>query len=140
MEARHRQFADLYLCDPSRNAAQAYMQTYPDASQQTAWQNGSKLLKHATVSAYIAEREAELSKAAGLEQAYVLRGLKKIADTCSADMHIKGNHKLRLTPYTRLVDADAANRSFELLGRTQRMFVDRVESEVVHRFQFTVKK
>lgn len=139
MEARHRQFADLYLRDPSRNAAQAYQQTYPNASPPTAWSNASKLLKHAIVAAYIAEREAELTKAAKIEQSYVLAGFKKIAEIGTQTITVRSRKKGGAV-YDTLVDGTNGNRALEALARTQKMFVDRVESSVTHRFEFIVKK
>lgn len=139
MEARHRQFADLYLSDSSRNASRAYMQVYPDCTPQAAWSSASDLLKHPKVRKYIAEREEELTQAAKLDQAYVLEGLKDIAQVGRATLEIQ-NDKEGGIKYKRMVDAGNAARALELLGKTQKMFVERVEQTVEHRFQFSVKK
>jgi phage terminase small subunit len=139
MEDRHRQFADLYLADPTRNATRAYLQIYPGSSQAAAYSSASALLKHPRMVVYLAEREEELTKAAKLEQCYVLEGLKEIVQVGRVALEIK-NDKEGGIKYRRMVDAGNAARALELLGKTQKMFVDRVESEVTHRFQFMVKK
>lgn len=139
MEARHRQFADLYLSDPSRNAVRAYQTTYPKAKVKSTWSSASQLLKHPRVADYIKQREAELAAVAKTTQLEVLEGLRKIKDVGLQELEIQ-NDKLGGIRYKRLVDANNASRALELLGKTERMFVERVEQETTHKFSFVVKK
>lgn len=90
-------------------------------SKRSAHVTGARLLKKAKVAALIAERRAALHTKLELDQEYVRRGLKKVADL-SMDLvgtEVKrGKRKVRVQTY----DPKAATKALELIGKDQGMF------------------
>lgn len=124
---KQQAFADFYI--ELGNAAQAYVQAYPNVKKEaTAKAAGSRLLTNVNVKNYIDERMEELkservadqqeilelltSVLRGEEQSAVLRGIGEGAQTIDDTM-----------PPTTAERIKAA----ELLGKRYRMWVDRQE-------------
>jgi len=74
---KHKAFSNRYII--SMNATKAYMETYKDASYETAMVNGSKLLRNTKVKAYLDEQFQQLSMTAD-------EAIKRIDDIARGDM------------------------------------------------------
>lgn len=75
LRPKHKRFADEYLID--LNATKAAIRA--GYSPKSAAQQGSELLKHPKVRAYIDARMAELSRRTGVNQERIIRELARIA-------------------------------------------------------------
>lgn len=147
IDAKHKQVVDTYLADPRRNQAQAYMSVY-NCTPESAWSAATRLFKDVRVAEYLEMREKEIADAAKVKQVEVLEGLKIIAQTglqklkarTRATKNEDGETILEPQDYVRLVDGSNAAKALELLGKTEKMFTDRIEQETTHRFVFSVNK
>lgn len=75
---KQKRFADEYLVD--LNATRAYKTAYLSCKKdETAWVNGSKLLRNTKVSEYIKARQQELQKKTEITQERVLAEYAKLA-------------------------------------------------------------
>lgn len=149
LNEQQKLFADEYLID--LNATQAAIRA--GYSTHSAYAQGSKLLKHRKVSAYIDRRMAVLSKRTGVTQERIMRELARIAfidptelinmseaelhdDTSADDRAVIQSVKVKVIPTEdgnitereiRLADKVKA---LELLGKRFKMWTDKVEAEV----------
>jgi phage terminase small subunit len=112
----------------SNNATDAYQIAYPKTKYSTAMANGSRLLRHAKVALRVAELQAEVARANGIDAIWVTRRLKEISDRCmqsepilDADGEPTGKFRF---------DAAGANRATELLGKSIGMFSERLRLDV----------
>ena len=103
MNPRQQAFATQYLQD--NNATQAA--TRAGYSKKTAYSQGQRLLKNVEVAAFIKAQQTEATEQVELSQKYVLDGLMEIAASDQA--------------------VSARVRAYELLGKHQGMFGDRIE-------------
>lgn len=79
LTCNQRAFADEYIKNKG-NATQAYLFAYPNTKKETtAWTNGSRLLRNAKVSRYIADRTDELLEKAKMNQSEIIMTLSSIA-------------------------------------------------------------
>lgn len=148
IDAKHKRVIDVYLADPQRRQALAYTTVYPDCKIESSWSSANRLFKNDAVSKYLEMREKEIADAAKVKQVEVLEGLKIIASTglqklkarTRATKNEHGETILEPQDYVRLVDGSNAAKALELLGKTEKMFTDRIEQETTHRFVFRVDK
>jgi phage terminase small subunit len=105
---RRQIFAKEYLAD--RNATQAAIRA--GYSVHTAKQQGSRLLTKVDVQAEIAFLEAAQQEADHVDRSFVLAGLRDLALNASTESN--------------------RVRSYELLGKYLRMFVEQTETSVTH--------
>lgn len=109
INAKHKQFADFYLSDPTRNARQAYKKVYPKSKDNAADVSASVLLKNPKVKAYIEEinqrttEQVELTREMVINQ--IIEDRKKANELKQIAVAMKGN---------------------ELLGKHLGMFTDNV--------------
>ena len=104
MNPRQQAFATQYLQD--NNATQAAIRA--GYSKRTAKQQGARLLTNADIAAFIKSQQEQVAEAVELNQRYVLDGLMDIADDPG-------------------LAVSARVRAYELLGKHQGMFGDRIE-------------
>lgn len=119
---KHRRFADEYLKD--MNGAAAYLRAGYQCSEATARVNASKLLINTNIQAYIATKQAEISKDAGISVQWVLDNLKFVAERCLTPepmMDKDGN----IVEWR--FDSSGANKALETIGKHLGMFKDKVE-------------
>ena len=113
-------FAKEYLVD--RNATQAAIRS--GYSEHTAKQQGSRLLTNVDVQVDIAALERAQQKADTVSRAYVIAGLRELAENAESES-------------TRV-------RALELLGKTMRMFIEVAEAthtlEVPELRKFTLQE
>ena len=104
LQTKRQTFAREFLVD--RNATQAAIRS--GYSVRTAKQQGSRLLTYVDVQDEIATLEYAQREVDEIDRAYVLAGLRELAETAKSE--------------------SARVRSLELLGKTMRMFVEKVET------------
>lgn len=93
------------------------------AGQDNSWH----LAKQPHIKAYIAKLQALASARTTASLAYVLDGLKEVADAGRERvLHAEIAGEL----VYKMADASAANRALELLGKTMGAFVDRTQVEL----------
>jgi phage terminase small subunit len=102
--SKRQVFAKEYILD--HNATQAAIRA--GYSERSAKQQGSRLLTYVDVKDEIAVLERAQREVDEIDRAYVVAGLRELAETAESES-------------TRV-------RSLELLGKTMRMFVEKVET------------
>ena len=105
---KHQVFAKEFLVD--RNATKAAERA--GYSVRTAKQQGSRLLTYVDVQEEIARLETELQKVDWVNREFVIAGLRDLALNAKTESN--------------------RVRSYELLGKYLRMFVEQTETTVVH--------
>ncbi len=108
VEARWRVFAMAYIADPNLNATRAAIAA--GYTEKSARRQGCMLLKDPRVIELVNAEMAARAQRTRLDADFVLQGLARIALKAEANQ-----------------DFSAANRSFELLGKHQKLFTDRHE-------------
>lgn len=154
LSEKQKRFAEEYLID--LNATQAAIRA--GYSPRSAEQQGSRLLSHAKVRAYIDQRMAELSRRTGVNQERIIRELARIAfvdptrvvniddatirssateDDRAAIASIKV--KQIPTPEGTIVEREVRfhdkNRALELLGKRFAMWVEKQEVDLTGKVQ-----
>ena len=104
---KQRRFVDEYLID--MNATQAAIRA--GYSQDTAYSQGQRLLKHVEVAALVSEGKARLAQKAGVTQEWVVERLKTVAQRCIDEEF----------------NPAGANGALNLLGKHLGLFTDKVE-------------
>jgi len=111
LNVRQDEFAKQYA--RTGNATESYrLAGYTVSTPRTAEVNGSKLLRKTEVIQAVNRYRRELEQAKTVDQAFVIRGLREIAEHGEQESN--------------------RVRSYELLGKHLRMFVDVSESTVHH--------
>lgn len=145
LTAQNKAFLDYYRADPEHRHGENYMRAYP----------GCKTLKSARVSScqilgkelaqqYLQKKASKAAAAVDLQEEDILRDLIKVKNMC---MGVEDSPFVKVTKDGDIVDGTAAdfnpagaNKALELLGKTKRMFVDKVETntnmEVEFNFDF----
>ena len=77
MKKEHIEFVDLYMTT-GYSATSAYMEVYPDCSQQAAWSNASRLLRNDSVKNYLDFKKQELIDKLGITKEKNLKDLEVI--------------------------------------------------------------
>jgi phage terminase small subunit len=87
---------------------------------------GCRLLKNVKISDALQKIDDKAEEKSVVDVTYVLSSLKDIADTCRQKVVIMG-----ISPdgkqIEKIVDSAGANRALELLGKSLKMFVDKIE-------------
>ena len=110
--AQQEHFCRL-MAEGKMSQGQAYATAYDrDEVDDTAYSNGSRLLRNAKVSARIATLKEQAARVATLDASYVLSGLMTNAE----DARTKKDYA-------------SSNRAFELLGKSLNLFKDGVVLE-----------
>ena len=145
MTEKQKIFADEYLID--LNATRAYKVAYPSVKKdETAAQDGSRMLRNVKVAAYIQERMEERQKRTEITQDRVLQELAAIAFAKATDYAEIKNECVRIRDTAELdeqqiralagieegkfgikVKLNDKEKALELLGRHLGMFKDKVE-------------
>jgi len=128
---KQQRFVQEYLID--LNASQAAARA--GYSKKTSDQLGYQLLQKASVQAAIQQGQKKAAEKAELSVDWVVGRLRTVAERCMQNEPVldrKGEPVLVETPTGALApayvfQANAANRSLELLGKHVGMFPDRVE-------------
>jgi len=103
---KQRRFVQEYLVD--HNGTQAAIRA-GYAAGQSAEVQASRLLNNDKIKSYVKSLSQTIADKLGIDVAYVLGGIKKIADTTTEGENFNPN---------------AANKSYELLGKHLRLFED----------------
>ena len=103
-------FCQEYIKRGFRDATGAYRAAYPKCSENSAAQSASRTLKTIKVSKFLGEVQEKAAKDVQIDAKYVMGGLKKEAERTGK----RSAHSARV-------------RAYELLGKTQGLFVERVE-------------
>ena len=82
LKPKHQRFVDEYMVD--RNATQAYIRA--GYSPRGANTHAARLVANGPVSAEIARRVEEYSRAAGIDKVWVLERMKALIDACLPDL------------------------------------------------------
>lgn len=123
---KQKRFADEYLI--CLNATQAAITA--GYSEKTAQEQGSRLLSNVMVSAYIKERQQELSKKTELSQEWVLEKLKECVSKSMQEEEIKKwdyEDRCMVGTGEYIYDSRGATRALELIGKHLGMFKDKLE-------------
>jgi phage terminase small subunit len=103
-------------------------------SAKTAHSQGSRLLKKAEIQAAIKIRMERAEEKAEISAAYVLNGLKEVADRClqKAPVMVRDGRDMVQAKDEEgrdvwQFDSLGANKAFELLGKHKKLFTDRIE-------------
>jgi phage terminase small subunit len=130
---KQSRFIEEYLID--RNGTQAAIRA--GYSKKTANEQASRLLANVNIKAILAEKEQKLQEKVEITQEYILKNLKNIADfnqriITKKTTKAKGGEDntdlvVEESVEERMIDANAAIRSSELLGKHLGMFTEKVE-------------
>ena len=138
LNIKQQLFADYYLANGC-NATRAYKEAYK-SSQRVAEVNGTKLLGHTRVAAYVEKRQAEIKEQTTVTQEFVVKSLKEVAKRCMQQEPVMefDNESKSLVQSTAIdengneiglykFDSAGANKALELLGKTLGIFKDKKE-------------
>ncbi|MDK9872945.1 terminase small subunit [Staphylococcus sp. IPLA37011] len=132
MNERQQRFADEYI--KTGNARQSALTA--GYAKQSAIKYSSGLLKNPDVQAYIQERMAEIKTNAIADQQEILEGLTRIArreepDHTVVTVEYSENGTTEKTPQTVETPTQVKDsvRAYELLGKRQVMWTDKVQSD-----------
>lgn len=123
MMDKQKKFADEYII--CLNATEAYKKVYKVKDDNTAAVNGSKLLRNTKVSAYVKERQEELSEKTGLTQQWVLNKLEECVSKSMQEEEVEvwDYKNKRMTGTGEFVyDSKGATKALELIGKHLGMF------------------
>ncbi len=113
LTARQEKFCEEYMIDLNASAS-ARRAGY---SPKTAFRAGQENMQKPAIQATIQKAIAERSERTRVTSDYVLTSIKEIADTC-----------MQIDPETgSLINATAANKALELLGKHLKLFTDKVD-------------
>lgn len=90
MNKRHQQFIEEYMAN-GMNGTQAYLSTYPNATDDTARANATKLLAKTHIKAEIERLQAETSKELNITKESLLKHLNDILESTKDDPKNKHN-------------------------------------------------
>lgn len=120
---KQKRFAEEYLID--MNATQAAIRA--GYSPKTAHVQGARLLSYANVSAYVKERQSELSAKLQLDQEWVLTHLRAVVEKSMQEVEVERwdyENKEMIGTGEYVFDSKGANRALELIGKHLGMFKD----------------
>lgn len=118
---KQKRFADEYLKD--LNGKQAAIRS--GYSPKTAEVQGSRLLSNAKVQAYIGLKQKKLEERTSVTVEWIIERLKDVYDKSMQAVPVL-DHEGNETGEYRF-EANAANRSLELLGKHIGMFTDKLQ-------------
>lgn len=125
-----QKFADYYLANGC-NATQAYLSTYPKASDDTARVNSCRLMKNRYVHDYIEKRQLELQEKTHVTQEYCIMNLKEVVERSLQHKPVLEFNKLtgqfEETGEFQF-DSTGANKALELLGKTLGIYIDKTDN------------
>lgn len=126
---KRKRFIEEYLID--RNGTQAAIRA--GFSEKTAKVMAFRLLKIKAIAKAVKEKEEKLQEKTGITQEYVLNNLREIADfnkqktVKSSAKKQTGSDDYEIEHREEMIDATAAIRANELLGKHLGLFVDKVK-------------
>jgi len=121
---RRELFCQEYIKD--RNATQAAIRA--GYSKETAQEQSSRLLSNIMVSERISALSIDAAKRNGITQDWVIQNLKSVAERC---MQVEPVLDKDGNPTGEFVfQANGANKSLELLGKTAGLFNDKLDVSV----------
>ena len=126
LTAKQKCFVDEYLVDGNGTRA-AIAAGY---SEQTAYAIACENLTKPEIAAAVAAGQAAKAERCQISADEIIKGIYDIAVACSktAPIYDKKGNIIGQAP----IDSANANRSWELLGKTKRLFVDRIEQETTN--------
>lgn len=123
LKPRHAKFVAEYL--KTSNATQAYLAAGYKATPEVARTCAARLLTNANVRESIRRAKDDAAKAAEINQEWVLRRLRDLAERCMQAEPVLDREGNPTGEYT--FNASGAARALELLGKEQSMFADRLK-------------
>ena len=127
MTSKQQRFVQEYLLD--LNATQAAIRA--GYSENTAYSQGQRLLKNVDVAAALKSAQEKRSERTEITQDWVIDRLVENVERAMQAVPVLDNLGRQTGEY--VYQGAVANRSLELLGKHQGMFVDRQETD--HRIQ-----
>jgi phage terminase small subunit len=124
---KHRRFADEYLID--MDAIRAYIKVY-NCKESTAKVNAYRLLDNASISAYVKEKQDEVSEKLNLTHEWVLEKLKTCVDKSMQEVEVEKwdyEEKQMVGTGEYIYDSKGATKALELIGKHLGMFKDKLE-------------
>lgn len=118
---KQKRFADEYLKD--LNAKQAAIRS--GYSPKTAEVQGSRLLSNAKVQAYIETKQKKIEEKTSVTIEWIIEQLKCVYEKSMQAVPVIDHRGLPTGEYK--FEANAANRSLELLGKHIGMFTDKLQ-------------
>jgi len=127
-------FLDNYRSDPQYRIGESYMRAYPACrSLNAARVNACKILGQKEAQDYLAKKGKKAAEAVDLQEEDILRDLIKVKDMC---MGTELSPFVKVTKDGDIIEGDAsdfnaggATKALELLGKTKKMFTDKVETQ-----------
>ena len=123
-------FCSEYLID--LNATKAAIRA--GYKEDSARQQGSRLLTKDDIQDLIAELKLERSKRVQIDADYVLTGLKELNDICMGRKELSLTNKDGALESTKLFEPAAANKSYELMGKHTDVGCFKERVDVIHKF------
>ena len=123
LTAKQQAFCEEYMVD--LNGAQAAIRA--KYSEDSASQQGSRLLSIDKVQAYITELQDERSERVSVTADDVLKDLLYLKDVCLGKEEITVTDSDGSLTTTKVFKEAGANKALESLGKHLKMFTDRVE-------------
>jgi phage terminase small subunit len=139
LSAKQQRFVEEYLKDP-QNLTAAYKRAGYKACGHSAEVAASRLLKNVEIKAAIVEAQKEIRKETLVSVAYVIEGLREVAQRClQRERVMVGSGKNRkplvievtdpetgeqVSANAWTFDSSGANRAFELLGKHAGAFMN----------------
>jgi phage terminase small subunit len=123
LKPRHAKFVAEYV--RTSNATQSYLDAGYKTTRRTAEVQSSKLLRNPEIAAAIARVRENAAKAAEMDQQWVLKKLREVAERCLQAEPVLDKDGKPTGEFT--FNASGANRALELIGKQQGMFADRLK-------------
>lgn len=120
---KQKAFCEEYLID--LNATQAAIRA--GYSEDTAKQQGSRLLTNVDVQEYVSELQEERSNRVQLDADYVLQGLLDLHKICIGEKEITVTDADGSLTTTKVFKEAGANKALENLGKHLKLFTDKSE-------------
>lgn len=141
-----KETAIQYIANGYENSKQAYLKACKIMGRKHSKNpetSGSEILSYANVRAFIDSTFEIAAEKAQIDAEWVLNNLKEVAVRCmqAEPVMVKGEKGMEESGEYKF-DSSGANKSLELIGKTMKMFTDKVEQDVsftVVRKQYGVK-
>lgn len=120
---KQRLFCLEYLKD--RNGTQAAIRA--GYSKHTANEQSAQLLAKLSIKEFLASKMQKQEEKLEITAEYILAGIKRMAEVCGKTVTVPEDEIKNIPSREIPVDASAALKALELLGKNKKLFVDKVE-------------
>lgn len=140
---QHKIFCDHLRASPNYNVVESYMKAFPKCnSKDAASSGGYKVLARLEVQEYMNEKRAIAEEKVDITQEQVLKDLMELRDMCMGKKKVPVAFAVKdegiITGEEKQFNASGAKGALELLGKTLKMFTDKVDhsGNVIANFNF----